>query len=389
MFANRLKLFELFGFKVHVDASWILLAVLITWSLAAGYFPNAAPGMTAATYWWMGIAGLIGLAASIVVHEFAHSLVARRYDIPIKGITLFVFGGVAEMDEEPETAKGEALMAIAGPLMSVAVAAVFFVATQAAAAQLAAEHPLVVVLFYLAQINILLAIFNMLPAYPLDGGRVLRATLWAWKGDILWATRAASATGSVFAFLLMALGVYSFISGSFIAGIWWFLIGMFVRAAAVGSFRHQVARSTLAGEPVRRFMRRDPIGVPPELPVSQLVSDYFYRHYFKSFPVVADGRLIGSASIERVKGLDQSQWPLRTVGTVMDPVGAHNTVQEDEDAATALQRMQSTGRTRLYVVRGDRLVGVLALRDLMNYLSVRLDLEGERAARAGAAERGA
>ena len=237
MFANSIRLFRLFGFEVKLDASWLLLAVLIAWSLAVGYFPAVSPGLDTVTYWSMGIVGLFGLAFSIVVHELAHSLVARRFDMPIKGITLFVFGGVAEMRQEPTSPKGEFLMAIAGPLMSVAVAfgfgALAWAFGGAAVSGAAGDGapridapPFVLVLSYLSFINLLLAGFNLIPAFPLDGGRMLRAALWAWKGDILWATRIAAAAGSAFAFALMALGLFSVISGNLDRGIThgiWFL----------------------------------------------------------------------------------------------------------------------------------------------------------------------
>lgn len=274
MFAHRIKLFELSGFQVQIDASWLLLAVLIVWSLAAGYFPNAAPGLAPTTYWWMGVAGLIGLAASIILHEFAHSLVARRHSMPIKGITLFVFGGVAEMGEEPSSAKGELLMALAGPAMSVVLAGVFRLTGSGLLPTLGAEHPVVVVLGYLAFINLLLAGFNMLPAFPLDGGRVLRAGLWLWKHDIVQATRIAAASGSVFAFLLMAVGVVNLLAGYPIGGLWWLLMGIFLRAAAVGAYHEQMARATLSGVPVSRFMRREVVAAAPELTLDRLVADY-------------------------------------------------------------------------------------------------------------------
>lgn len=380
MFAHRITLFELYGFRVQIDASWLLLAVLIVWSLAAGYFPEVAPGLSTLAYWSMAVIGLIGLAASIVVHEFAHSIVARGYDMPIKGITLFAFGGVAEMNEEPSSAWGELWMALAGPATSVVIAGLFYVVANGLAATIGEGHPLTVVAGYLAFINIVLVVFNMIPAYPLDGGRVLRAGLWLWTRDIVRATRIAAGAGSLMAFLLMALGVFAFLTGSPIMGMWWLLIGMFIRAAAVQGYREQIAKAALSSEPVSRFMRRDPVAVMPDLPLDRLIEDYFYHHYFKSFPVAVDGRLVGCVSIERVKALDPEHRAVSTVGAIMEQCGPDNTVAEDSEAAQALRQMQRTGRSRLFVVRGQRLVGVLSLRDLMNYLSLRMELEGEHAA---------
>lgn len=380
MFAQRVTLFALRGIRVQIDASWLLLAVLIAWSLAVGYFPFVAPGLAPATYWSMAVAGLVGLAASIVIHEFAHALVARRQAMPVHSIVLFVFGGVAEMSEEPSSARGELLMAVAGPAASLVLAGAFYLLGMAAALGLGMDHPLVIVLGYLGFINLLLAIFNMVPAYPLDGGRVLRAVLWLRKRDIVQATRIAAAVGSIFAFALMALGVVNLLAGHLIGGLWWLLIGMFVRAAAVSGYRQQVAQATLSGQPVSRFMRRDAVTVSPDLTLDRLVEDYFYRFYFKTFPVTERGRLVGCVAIDQVKAVDKSRWPHQTVRTVMEPCGPDNTVAEDSAAVIALGLMRRTGRSRVLVARDGHLVGVLALRDLLNYLSLRLDLEDEAAA---------
>ncbi|MCR6628640.1 MAG: site-2 protease family protein [Magnetospirillum sp.] len=379
MFAHRITLFTLRGIRVQIDASWLLLAVLIAWSLAVGYFPFAAPGLSAGTYWTMAMIGLIGLAASIIVHEFAHAIVARRHAMPVHDIVLFVFGGIAEMSGEPSRAKDELLMALAGPATSVVLAGIFYGVGLIAAGGLGPGHPLAVVLAYLVFINLLLAAFNMVPAYPLDGGRALRAVLWLYKRDIVQATRIAAAVGSIFAFLLMAFGIASLFAGYLITGLWWLLIGMFVRAAAVGGFRQQVAQAKLSGLPVSRFMRRDPVAVVPDLSLDHLIGDYFYRFYFKSFPVTENGRLVGYVSVEQVKSIDRARWHQQKVGDVMEPCGPENTVSEDSEAVKALGMMQRTGRSRLFVARGDQLAGVLSLRDLLNYLSLRLDLEGEAA----------
>lgn len=380
MFAHRVTLFALRGIRVQIDASWLLLAVLIAWSLAVGYFPFVAPGLAPGTYWSMAMVGLVGLAASIVIHEFAHALVARNQAMPVHSIVLFVFGGVAEMSEEPSSARGELLMALAGPGASLLLAGGFYLSGLAAALGLATDHPLVIVLGYLSFINLLLAAFNMVPAYPLDGGRVLRAALWLRTRDIVQATRIAATVGSIFAFVLMMLGVVNLLAGYLIGGLWWLLIGMFVRAAAVSGYRQQVAQATLSGHPVSRFMRRDAVTVAPDLTLDRLVEDYFYQFYFKTFPVTEHGRLVGCVAIDQVKAVERSRWPQKTVRMVMEPCGPDNTVAEDSEAVRALGLMQRTGRSRVLVARDDHLVGVLSLRDLLNYLSLRLNLEGEASA---------
>ncbi|HUK20039.1 MAG TPA: site-2 protease family protein [Gemmatimonadales bacterium] len=233
MFGKQIQLFRLFGFPIRVDASWLVVAALATWSLASGYFPLRLPGLSPSTYWAMGVAGALGLFAAIVVHEMFHALVARRNGIPMRGITLFIFGGVAEMTGEPRDAKAELLMAAAGPFASILIALACY--ALALAGRNTWPTPITAVLGYLAVINAVLAGFNLLPAFPLDGGRIFRAILWRWKGDLRRATQTAARVGAGFSVLFMALGVVSFVGGDFISGVWWFLIAMFLRQAAIAS----------------------------------------------------------------------------------------------------------------------------------------------------------
>jgi Zn-dependent protease len=373
MFGRSLTLFELIGFKVRVDASWILLALLITWSLAQGFFPSLYPELSPAIYWWMGIAGMIGLVFSLVLHELSHSVVARRYGMPIRGITLFIFGGVAEMEDEPPSAKAEFLMAIAGPIMSFLLALAFYGVSVLGQAQ-GLPQPALGVTRYLAYLNALLATFNLLPAFPLDGGRVLRSGLWHWKGDMRWATRVASQVGTGFAFVLMALGVASVLTGNFVGGMWWFLIGLFLHTAARGSYVQLMTRRALEGEPVRRFMCAEPVTVTPDTTVSELVEEFMYRHHHDMFPVVEGERLIGCVSTREVKALSRERWGQVPVREIAKPCSPDNTIDPDEDAVKALALMQRTGNGRLMVVERGRLVGILALKDLLRFLSLKIDL---------------
>jgi Zn-dependent protease/predicted transcriptional regulator len=373
-FGRRFTLFTLFGFRVQMDLSWLFLALLITWSLASVVFPPQYPGLARATYWWMGVAGTIGLLFSLVFHELSHSLVARRFGIPIRGITLFIFGGVAEMTDEPPSAKSELWMALAGPAASLLLAGLL--AALAAVGESAWPPAVAGVVGYLAFINLLLAVFNLVPAFPLDGGRVLRAALWWWKGDSRWATRWASEAGNGFGLLLMALGVYQVITGNFIGGMWWFLIGMFLRGAAKSSYAQFVMREMLVGMPVGRLMTRDPIAVPADITVRSLVDDYIYTHHHEQFPVLDGERLLGFVGTRQVKELPRSAWDEQRVRDVTVPCSAQNTVDPRTDAAEALSLMNRTQNSRLMVSERGRLVGVLTLKDLLALLSLRMDLEG-------------
>ncbi len=375
MLGRGITLFHLLGFRVKADVSWLFLATLVTLSLAGGYFPQKYPGFAAAIYWWMAIVGAIGLFASILFHELCHSLVARRYGMPIRGITLFIFGGVAEMEEEPPTAQAEFLMAVAGPVSSAALAAGFYALTVMAEVG-GAPASVSGVTDYLALINLLLAVFNLVPAFPLDGGRMLRAVLWRWRGDIRWATRIASNAGSAFGFLLMAYGLFNILGGAWFAGLWFGLIGLFVRAAAAGSYMQLRTRQFFEGEAVRRFMIADPVSVPAEVTVAQLVEDYVYGHYHELFPVTEESRLVGCVGVREIKQLPRDRWNLTSVREIMAPCDETNTIAPDEDAVRALSLMRRTGNSRLMVVENGRLVGLVTLKDLLRLISLKMDLEG-------------
>jgi Zn-dependent protease len=375
MFGNKIRLFKLFGFEVNIDPSWLIIAFLIVWSLSSGLFPYYYPRLSAAAYWWMGIAGAVGLFLSIIVHEMMHSLVARRFGLPMKGITLFVFGGVAEMSEEPRSAKAEFSMAVAGPFTSITVG---FACWLVFLLGRALSWPVAVngVLAYMSWINIVLAIFNLVPAFPLDGGRVFRAALWAWTGNFQRASRIAAGFGSAFGMVLSLLGVLFLFTGAFISGIWWILIGMFLRNAAQMSYQRVLINRALQGETVRRFMQEKPVTAPSDLPVDRLVDDYFYRYHFNMFPVTKDGgELTGCVRPQDLKEMPRDEWKRHTVSEVSRPC-SDNTISPDTEATDALARMNSTGNSKLLVVNGDKLVGILTLRDLLGFLSLKLDLEG-------------
>lgn len=376
MFGKGVKLFKLLGFEVRIDASWLLLAVLIIVSLTSGYFPLFYEDLSTRAYLLMGIVGAIGLFASIIIHEMCHSLVGRRVGIRMKGITLFMFGGVAQMGEESQTPKGEFLMSIAGPLASFAIGGIFYVLFRFFQAY---EAPVTVtgVLGYLSWINVILALFNLLPAFPLDGGRILRSGLWAWKKNLRWATRIASEIGSAFGLVLIILGIFSLLAGNIIGGLWWCLIGMFLKGIAKGSYREVVLRQTLVGEPIGRFMPDKTISAPANLSVSDLVEEYIYRHHYKMFPVVNDDRLVGCVTTRAVKELPRDAWNETTVAEIANAPSETNTIDPDADASKALSTMSKTGNSRLMVAKDSHLLGVVSLKDLLEFIVLKLDIEGD------------
>lgn len=373
MFTKRFKLFNLLGFPIYVDLSWFVIAVLITWSLATSLFPRYYEGLSQQTYWAMGIAGAIGLFASILAHELGHSVVARRFDMPMRGITLFIFGGVAEMSREPPSAKAEFFVAIAGPIVSVIIAAACYAMEFYGAAGLTA--PVAGVFWYLGLINAVVVAFNLIPAFPLDGGRVLRSILWHFKGSLRWATRITSTIGSAFGMLLIVLGIFNFIGGNVIGGMWQFLIGLFLRGAAQMSYQQVLVRRALEGEPVSRFMHRDVVTVSPTTTIQQLVEDYIYRYHHKMFPVTEDGRLIGCITTREVQQVPREEWGQRTVGDIIRPCGEENTIPSDMDAMQALSSMNRHAHSRLMVTQNGHLEGILSLKDLLKFISLKVELE--------------
>jgi Zn-dependent protease len=375
---GQYRLFSLFGFEVKLDLSWLLLALLISWSLAAGVFPTDYPGLPKTVYAWMGVTAAVGVFFSIVFHEFSHSLVARHFGMPIRGITLFIFGGVAEMEKEPPSPKSEFLMAVAGPLASFFLAYLFSSFESLAMAG-GWPLPIIGVSHILAYINVIVAVFNLVPAFPLDGGRMLRAILWHWKKDLRIATRISSSLGRGFGLALMLLGVIAIVQGNFIGGMWWFLIGIFLRGAAAASYQQLLLHEVLHGQPVERFMKRDPVTVQPSITVRELIEDYVYRHHFKMFPVVENSDLLGCISIENIKQISKEDWPNKKVGELMDPCSKTNTISADTETMKLLSAMVRPDKQARYMVVDDgQLVGMIALKDLLELIALKLEIESPR-----------
>jgi Zn-dependent protease/CBS domain-containing protein len=377
MFSNRIRLFRVAGIQISADLSWFIVLALVTWSLA-NTFPTeegGAPGLTPPTYWAMGLVAALLLFASIVLHELGHALTAQRLGVPIRGITLFIFGGVAEMSDEPPTARAEFLVAVAGPIVSVLLG-VGFLGLAAVAGVAGWPQPVVAIATIVSTINLVLVVFNMIPAFPLDGGRVLRSALWQWKGNLRWATKISSRIGSALGIALIGLGVVVAIgTGELISGMWFALIGLFVRSAARMSYQQLLLRRALEGEPVLRFMQPEPVVVPRSISIADLVRDYVYRHHFKTFPVVEGERLVGCVSTKDVRQLPREEWERQTVGALAEKCSVENTVPPDLDAMKALSLMSRTGRSRLLVADGDRLLGILSLKDLLKFFSLKMELE--------------
>lgn len=376
MFGKGFHLFTMLGFRVSVAPSWFILALLIVWTLAEGYFPQVISNLDPATAWSLAVAGALGLFASIIYHEFAHTLVARQFGMPIAGITLFLFGGIAQLRDEPPGPRAEFLVAAAGPVSSYLLAAVLY-ALLLLFPQQAATAPVMAVLGYLVTINLLLATFNLLPAFPLDGGRMLRAAVWGWTGSLPRATQISATLGRILGGGLMLLGVLGIVSGDFIGGMWISLIGFFIIGAAGASQMQVEYKLGLQDVAVRDIMNRKPVAVPVEASVTQLVDDYFYRYFHKAFPVVRGGELVGCVRLEDVSKLPRERWQSSQVGDILTDDAARQMVEPDTPVWDALNLMNEHKVSRLMVVRNGKLAGILTMRDLMQFMVIRRELAAD------------
>jgi Zn-dependent protease/CBS domain-containing protein len=374
MFSNAVKLFDIFGFQIRVDPSWLIIAALIVWSLATGYFPELAPELSRADAFALSIVAMLGLFGCLILHELAHSLVARRFGLGVGGITLFLFGGVAELEKEPESARSEFWIAIAGPAMSFALAAVSWLA-MGMAATAGASHGLIALFEYLAGINLILALFNLLPAFPLDGGRVLRALLWRSKGDVLQATRLASLSGTAFGYAFVALGLFSLFSGgSIIGSLWPILIGLFLASAARGTYQQMLMRRSMKGRTVGELVTNKPLVVAPERTVRDLVDDVMLGHGVGFVPVLEHGRAIGFVDTATVRGVDRENWDTVRVEDIYIPLSDTARAAPAEPLESLLRRIAATGQRKFIVEDQGRFIGVITLSDLVAHINVMQEL---------------
>lgn len=380
MWGNAIKIARIQGFDIKIDASWVLIATLIVWSLSSGYFPVQLPGARPFTLVTMAVVAMLGLFGSLILHELSHAIVARRFDLLVSNITLFLFGGVAELKSEPNCSRSELWIAIAGPVASLSIALAIWITAQAA---FIAGLPNTVyeVLSYLALINFVLALFNILPAFPMDGGRVLRAWLWGRSGDLLAATRRATAVSTVFAYGLIVLGLCFFFAGAVAEGLWPALIGLFLLSAARASLAELETKVAFRGRQVADLMTRNPWTVRPDQSVSDIVDRMFLEHGISFAPVVENGVLLGYVDLATVRKIDRENWNTTKVEDVLERTDAKNTVPITMESLDLILRMQKTDRHKFLVVEERKLVGVITLSDMLALLRVFSSLPRPRARR--------
>ncbi len=372
-FSRGISLFKIAGILIRLDFSWFIIFGLVLFALSAGYLPRAFPGQDPQTYWIAGLVATLLFFASVMLHELAHSLMAIRHGIDIPEITLFIFGGVSRLSQEPSDPKTEFKIAVVGPLTSFALAAAF--GALRVALQGFEPSLIVVVIGYLTWINLALGIFNLVPGFPLDGGRILRAFLWWRTGSLTRATKVASDFGKGFAMAIMILGALQIFAGALINGLWFIFIGMFLRGMSVQGYEQLVMRKSLEGVQVDEVMVREVVSVPSDLPIDQLVHDYFLHYAYRGFPVVDNGRVLGVVSIAAVRQLPREVYDNRRVADIMTPLQEDLLIEGNASLAEALMKMSREEQDRLLVLQGDRLAGLVTKTGLLRFVQIKQVLQ--------------
>ena len=368
------------GIPIHVHASGFVVFFFVTWSLATGYLPETLPGLSVSRYWGMGGIAALLLFLSVLLHELGHSYVALRYQIPIRQITLFIFGGVAHMGKEPPSPRAEFLIAMAGPLVSLILGAGCFGGVIAVDSLFARSgfQGLVVLGSLLGMVNVQLGLFNLIPGFPLDGGRVLRAGLWAWNKDFNRATSQAALAGIGFGVALGLIGValivgtWSGVLGQSIAtnGGWLIFIGAFLFSAALASRRQAAQRTSLASVTVRQVMVHPVVTLLPDMSVQDAVDQYFVAHGFGGFPVCEEGLVLGVVTVRDVQALPTGLWPWRHVREIMRPASPAFCIPPDWSVMQAMERMVQGGWDRLVVMENEDIVGLITRSAIVHFLQL-------------------
>ena len=371
---SSFKIGKIAGVEIGVHWSWLIIFVLITWSFASGILEEFFPQWSETRRWIVGVIVAGIFFASILAHELSHSLVAKAKGFEVKGITLFVFGGVTNLGREAKTAGEEFIIAIVGPLMSLAVGAVFavlWVALRNPAPDVAA------IAGYLAFINGVIAAFNMLPGFPLDGGRVFRSLVWMRNRNQLRATRTASRVGEFVAYALMAAGAVQFLFGLTVGGIWMVLIGIFLRGASSSSYEQLLTETALEGVSAGQVARTDFAPISPEMTVAELVDSHMLAGHGRCYPVMAGQELLGLISLTDIRDLAREEWPVLSVYRAMTPFERLRVVAPQEAAGAVLQLMGEADVNQVPVVEGRRLLGIVSRADILRLIQMRREVGTE------------
>ena len=373
MFRSSIKLFKIFGIEIRLDYSWFIIFALFVYYFGFSYFPSVLPGLNTNLLIIVTIITVLLFFFSILFHEMSHSIVATKMGIPVEKISLFIFGGMAQIEKEPDKPKTEFLMSIAGPLASFVLAGLFGI-IWAFTKNIA---PVAVSAQYLTLINIVLGVFNLLPGYPLDGGRVLRSIIWKATNNLKKATFIASTVGRVIGFLMIAVGIFFIFAGNFINGIWLAFIGWFLQSSAYMSYRQLIFDTSAKGYKVKDMMNENMVMVTDDLTIDHLVNNFFMKYRYGRFPVIEDldtEKFVGVVSIHDVKGIRQEEWNTTTVREIVEEVSDKEIISRDAEVSEAIKQMNKNNLSHLVILSGKKLIGMITKSDIMQFIQLLSEL---------------
>ena len=374
MITSGFKLFRVLGIPIYINYTWFIVFSLVVYTLAVSYFPYLGPYYEPFVRWIMAFVAAIILFSSILLHELSHSYVAQKQGIRIKSITLFVFGGIAQMVGESRTTAGEMKIAVAGPALSLIISGIFWAIVFVFKRDMATS-PVLAISYFLAYTNMMLAVFNLIPGFPLDGGRMLRAFIWKRTDNLNKATLITSRIGKGFAILLIVGGLWNLLNGVFISGLWLIFVGMFLQQAADQGYRQTILHRTLSSVKIRDIMVTPVIVVNDNMTLDHIVNEFFFRYRHNSFPVISgDSIIAGIISIHDIKVVEKEKWPYTIVRDIMHRDIDAFTISPESGALEALDKMIDTHRSRLAVIEDGRIAGMISQRDIMQMLKLKADL---------------
>jgi Zn-dependent protease/CBS domain-containing protein len=364
------KLFRIAGITIGIHYTWIFALIFFSWTLAMVYFPAGYPSWSTAMYWITGIGGALLIFVSVLLHELAHSLVANARGIPVHSITLFILGGASNLDEEPQKPAAEFAMAIIGPVTSLILGGIFYGLTYLS---IDPTTPQFAIIGYLAIINIYLGIFNLLPGFPMDGGRVLRSIIWGSTGDLAKATNIAGIVGQFFGWAFIGLGVFLMISVSLINGLWFAFIGWFLNSSADASRKEIALRERLSHIKVRELMKENIASIEPETTVQDMVTNIFRKQHGRAVPVCRDGKLVGIATITDVKKVPQDKWATTPVSKIMTSEPLYMVAPED-NLHKALTLIAKNDINQVLISDQGKCGGLLSRADIIHLIQMNSEL---------------
>lgn len=376
MLRGGIPIGKAFGIQLRLHYSWFFIFALVTWILAAIYFnPIDYPTWSLSARIGAGLITSVLFFASVLIHELMHSIVSQRQGIPVQSITLFIFGGVSQITSEPKQPRDEFRMAVVGPLSSLVIGGIFLgIYFQLRSADTFAAQFVTGIAYWLGIINLFLGVFNLIPGFPLDGGRVLRSLIWWRSGNLKRATRIASNAGRAVGFILIFVGIWFIFTGNWFNGIWLALIGWFLESAAVGSYQQLLMQEMLKGHVASEVMSSDCVVVPPDMTIDHLVNGNILTSGRRCFPVVSGSQIIGMMTLHNIKAVPREQWSTETVKEAMIPFDKLKWVRPDEELSSVLRILTEDNINQVPVVQDSEIVGMVSRENLLNFVNIRSKL---------------